>query len=67
MTLFLVSDVAAALECSEQGARYLADSGACPPLAVTPGGVRVFDPATVARVKRQRARLGRRRDRGFSS
>lgn len=56
MTLYLISDVAAALDVTNKGARYLADAGVCPPCAVTPNGVRVFDPATVRRVKRARAR-----------
>lgn len=63
-SVYLVSDVAAALGISDHGVRFLEREGRCPAFARTPSGVRLFDRATVQRVKRERARAsarGRRR------
>lgn len=62
-SVYLVSDVAAALGISDQGVRFLEREGRCPAFARTPGGVRLFDRATVQRVKRERARSAGKRQR----
>jgi hypothetical protein len=56
MNLYLVGDVAAELGITDNGVRLLERTGVCPVFARTVGGVRLFDAATVARVKRARSR-----------
>jgi DNA-binding transcriptional MerR regulator len=61
MTVLLVGDVAEVLGLTENGVRFLERGGKLPAFARTPGGVRVFDSATVERVRQQRAARARGR------
>jgi len=58
--LLLTGDVAAILGLSSQSVRLMARYGGLPPAAVTPGGVRLFDPESVLRLRAERERGNQR-------
>ena len=54
MQLFEVQDVAHALNVSAASVRRYADDGKIIPAAMTPRGQRLFDPADVEKLRRER-------------